>query len=254
MDTKKSPLRDLNDTDAYNFDLALRFFGTVTMLPEDVANLYLIHQDALSKAHLVESAQYAGGLYAACRKHLLLGTVALFRLYSAQMFRETRAAVEAAGLARAIQTDPENLRIFKANDGRNSAARKEARSTFTSSTLFPDTIPTFKSLKVFYADASELSHSTFLTFVRHLGETDQPGQFRFSCQDLVDKERVPRDLPTFLFWLCLAHIAILTAADAVFAEVPADFEFFKSERNVVFERVRRFDAQHKAAFPPEVES
>jgi hypothetical protein len=253
MSANESVLQVVNEQDAHNFEGSRRSLGHMAALPEDVAKLYTIHHEAALPMLTPGPAPYAFGLYAACRKHLVLGAVSLFRLYSAQMARETRAAVEAAGIAYAIQTDPESFRVFKADDGRDEGARKNARRHFTSNRLFPSQVPKLESLKTFYDLNSNLSHTNWLTFVRQVDTTATPGQFGYSYQDLK-KDRLPRDLPKFLVWLCMAHVAILLAADDVFANLAVDAGPFQSEREYVFEKLRRFDAQHKAQFPSEAQA
>ena len=49
----------------------------------------------------------------------------------------------------------------------------------------------------------------------------------------------------------MAHVAILLAADDVFANLAVDVGPFQSERKYVFEKLTRFNAQHKAQFPSE---
>jgi hypothetical protein len=248
MSENESALQVINEHDAHNFEGSRQFLGHMADLPEDVAKLYTIHREAILPGVTAGPVGYAFGLYTACRKHLVLGSVSLFRLYSAQTFRETRAAIEAAGLAYAIQTDPESHRIFKADDGRDKEARKTARKYFTSSRLFPPDVPKLASLKILYDLNSTFSHTNWLTFIRHVDENATPGQFEFLYQD-IKNHRLPRDLPRFLIGLCYAHVAILTAADVVFPF--AHLEGFKKERMYVFEKLQRFDAQHKAQFPSE---
>jgi hypothetical protein len=52
----------------------------------------------------------------------------------------------------------------------------------------------------------------------------------------------------------MAHVAILLAADDVFANLAVDVGPFQSERKYVFEKLMRFDAQHKAQFPSEAQA
>jgi len=163
------------------------------------------------------------------------------------MFRETRAAVEAAGIARAIQIDTRNFKAFSEDDG-SEAASKLARSTFTSKLLFPFSISHFKLLFDFYDTASRLSHTNGLTFSRHLGRNAISGKTTFNYQD-IQKDNFERDLPHHLLWLCLAHIAILISVDVTFSGVTADLGKFNQARADVYQRVGRFKAAHESRFP-----
>jgi hypothetical protein len=152
--------------------------------------------------------------------------------------------VEAAGIAHAIQTDPNSFKVLSEDDG-SEAARKLARTTFSSKLLFPAAIPQLKLLFDFYDTASRLSHTSGLTFVRHFKRHSATGPIGFTYQD-IQHENLDRDLPHHLFWLCQAHIAILMAADVVFSAVNADLSNFKQARVDIFERLNRFKLAHDA--------
>ncbi|HTU44860.1 MAG TPA: hypothetical protein VMF91_07350 [Bryobacteraceae bacterium] len=244
MSSKKSPIDAINEFDNFNFEQIKKGLGAATLLPDDVLNLYEMHAGAVAPylATAPKSQRYSGALYFVCRKHLALGATALFRVYSAQTFRETRAAVEAAGIAYAIRDDPEKFKIFAEDDG-TEPRRRAARNAFKSHVIFPKTIPKLALLKEFYDTASELSHTNLTSFLRHLSR-DNPKPHRFSYQDFQPKD-INRDLPKTLFWLCDAHLAILMAADLVFPDIPeGHIAAFKKERQYVFERVHRFHEAH----------
>jgi hypothetical protein len=242
MLNQKSIVTTVNDYDIHNFDQAKQYLKYAALLPDDVANLYTMHYQAISPHLVTSAARNAGALFVLCQKHLVLGTTSLFRLYSAQMFRETRAAVEAAGIAHAIQTDSTAFKVFSEDDG-SEAARRLARKTFAPRSLFPATVPQLALLSDFYDTASRLSHTSGLTFVRHLIESPTVGQMKFAYQD-VQLENMNRDLPKQLFWLCQAHLGILLAADVVFKGLHADPTRFSQERKDVFERLNRFNISH----------
>lgn len=242
MLNEDSVIATVNGFDAHNFDQVKEYLKYSALLPDDVANLYRMHHEAISPLLSASPARNAGALFVLCQKHLVLGTTSLFRLYSAQMFRETRAAVEAAGIAHAIQTDAKNFEVFSQDDG-SEDARKLARRTFTSRALYPDSIPQLALLSDFYDTASRLSHTSGITFIRHLSDGKTVGQMKFAYQD-IQMENMNRDLPKQLFWLCQAHLAILMAADVVFAGLDVDLSKFTQERKDVFERLQRFNAAH----------
>src|ERR1019366_3504598 len=243
MLNQKSIVTTVNDYDIHNFDQAKQYLKYAALLPDDVANLYTKHYQAISPHLTTSAARNAGALFVLCQKHLVLGTTALFRLYSAQMFRETRAAVEGAGIAHAIQTDAKSFKVFTEDDG-SEEARKLARNTFAPRLLFPKATTELALLGDFYDTASRLSHTSGLTFVRHLSSSPTVGQMKFSYQDM-QMQNMERELPKNVFWLCQAHLAILVAADVVFASTAgADLAKFKQERRDVFERLMRFNAAH----------
>jgi len=233
----------VNGYDVHNFDQVKQFLKYAAMLPDDVAKLYTMHHEAISPHLTTSAARNAGALFVLCQKHLVLGTTALFRLYSAQMFRETRAAVEAAGIAHAIQTDATSFKVFTEDDG-SEAARKLARNTFAPRLLFPKATTELSLLGDFYDTASRLSHTSGLTFVRHLSDSPTVGQMKFLYQDM-QMQNMERELPKNVFWLCQAHLAILIAADVVFASTTgADLAKFAQERRDIFQRLNRFNAAH----------
>ena len=95
----QSPIKSLFETDEKNRRAVYKSVGAAAALPDDLVKLYTLHYGAIA-AHLPDyRAQIAGVLYVACRKHLTMGITSLFRRYSSQAFRETRNAVEAAGIA-----------------------------------------------------------------------------------------------------------------------------------------------------------
>jgi len=237
---KNSAIGHANDIDNANFDSITRDLGAMALLPDDVEKLYTQHHDTIGQHLTTVAARTAGALFVLCRKHLVLGASALFRLYSAQMYRESRAAVEAAGIARLIQIDPEALRVFGSDDG-SEAARKLARGTFAPKRLFPDSVPEVHVLSEFYDTASRLSHTSGLTFVRHLSQPSTTGDIAFAYQDIL-ADNINRELPIHVLWLCQAHMLILVAADNIFTDVKADLENFKLERAAVFQRLVRFNA------------
>jgi hypothetical protein len=244
---KKSAVAAVDAMDRSNFDGLTRMLGTVALLPDDIEALYVQHAETIDRHLVTSQSKAAGALFVLCRKHLVLDATSLFRLYSAQMFRETRAAVEAAGIARAVQADEAIYKVFREDDGSEVAAGL-ARKTFTSRRLFPKEKPPFELLSEFYDTASRLSHTSGLTFMRHIVHDPKTGKVDFLYQD-VGKENLNRDLPQQVFWLCLAHICILVSSDVTFSSLGADLAGFQRERAAIFERVGRFKAAHQARYP-----
>ncbi len=240
---KDSAISALNELDKANFDSASNGFRALALLPDDVEKLYVQHYATIGPHLVTPEARTAGALFVLCRKHLALGATSLFRLYSAQMYRESRAAVEAAGIARLIQTDPAALKVFADDDG-SETARRKARKTFAPGVLFPKDNPQMHLLSDFYDTASRLSHTSGLTFVRHLTQTATAGTASFSYQDITFNN-IPREFPMHLLTLCQTHLGILVAADGIFVDIKANVEPFRKERAAVFERMVRFFEVHK---------
>ena len=241
---RHSEVRDLTETDARNFEAVYASVGAAAVLPDDVAGLYKMHYIVIAPRLPDPQAQFAGALYVDCRKHLVLGAISLFRRHSAQAFRETRAAVEAAGIAHAIRMDPENFRIFKDDKG-SEESRRAAQNRFTSRRLFPPEIPELASLKRCYDKASELSHSNRRTLLPHLNLS----QGIFSYQD-IRQEDIPLLVTNYLLWLCFAHLAILEAADVVFKDVNGDLEKFRNKLKHVGEKVAQFARSVRSGTSP----
>lgn len=238
---KDSLIASIYSSDASNFELAKRQLGGATLLPDDVLRLYRLQEKLVEPYLLPGSSQMAGCLYTLCSKHLVLGTLSLLRLHSTQACRETRAAVECAGIAYAIQRDPEKYKIFLNDTGDDETARRLARRTFRTEIIFPEGEPGIHKLRFWYEQASQFSHTNKMTFVQHLSRRI-PGSAKvsFNYQDITP-ENVGSLLPTMLIWLCMAHLEILLAADVVFGGVPAvELDAFNRERQLVCERVLRF--------------
>ncbi len=241
---KNSAIAAVNQLDKANFDNISNGLGAMALLPDDVEKLYVQHQTVIGRHLISAEARAAGALFVLCRKHLALGTTSLFRLYSAQMYRESRSAVEGAGIARLIQIDADAYKVFIDDDGSENA-RKKTRKAFSPAALFPKDVPSMQVLSDFYDTASRLSHTSGLTFLRHISKETPTSEVGFSYQDIA-RENLPRELPIHLLTLCQTHLAILTAADIIFSDIEVDLEAFRKERADIFGRIMRFHATHKA--------
>lgn len=231
-----SPITRQFDVDEQNRKSVSASLGAVIALPDDVAGLYEMHHNTIANQLPDAPAEVAAALYASCRKHLVLGIAALLRCYASQAFRETRAAVEAAGMAGAIRREPENFRIF--SEDRDEESRKRARKRFSSGNLFVDELT---RLKKYYDKSSELSHTNRRTFLPHISRSDRT----FSYQDLRQQD-IPKLATNYLLWICATHLTILEVADAVFSEVQGGLVMkFRQERRDLGERLSRFDLQNQ---------
>lgn len=96
-----SPIQTLYEYDHANYLEVTRCLPGQSRLLDDLANLYQTLHGVLDPALAMsgKNARVAGVLYVQCFQHLVLASLALLRLYSKQAARETRAAVEAIGIA-----------------------------------------------------------------------------------------------------------------------------------------------------------
>lgn len=227
--------------DRDNFDGIAKDCAQVAQFADQVHQLYVLHSDAIDPHLIAVQHKAAAALFIVCRKHLVLGALSLMRLYSAQMYRESRAAVEAAGIARLIVNDMAAFRIFSSDDG-TQAATKKARDTFKTKVLFPNSVPILKTLYDHYDIASRLSHTSGLTFLRHIVTNPEPGSALFTYQD-IHKDHLKRDVVQHFLWLCMAHLSILISADDTFGSVKAGLEEFRRGRAALFSRLVQFRAQ-----------
>ena len=205
---------------------------SILELPNDIIKLYNSHYDAVRVSFRGKAATLAGLLYVSCCQGLTMAVAALLRRHSSQAFRETRVAIEAAGIAHEITKDPESLKIF-ADDRGNPESRKAVRHHFKSKTLFREGA---SSLLAAYNKASELSHRNRRSLIRHIDKSEE----YFNYQDLSDSD-IPLLANNYLLWICSAHVIILEVADCVFSDNTNDaVTGFRNERQLIRERVARF--------------
>jgi hypothetical protein len=219
------------ETDEKNRTVVYKRVGAAVNLPDDVAELYEVQRIAMATQLPDAAAEIAAALFVTCRKHLILGMTALFRCFSSQAFRETRGAIEAAGIAGLIRQSEEAFRLFREDN--DAVSRKAARKYFTSGNMF---VGELAGLKKLYDDASERSHTNRRSLVRNI-RLPQAG---FSFQD-IRNEDIPHLFKNHLIWICGAHIKILEAADTVFPEGKGELiDKFLKERQRIGEKIWRF--------------
>jgi hypothetical protein len=236
---RPSHIKSQFETDEQNRKEVCARIGAAAALPDDLVRLYGLHYSAIATQLPDYPAQIAGTLYVACRKHLVLGITSLFRRYSSQAFRETRTAVEAAGIANAIRLSDESFRIFR--EDRDEDSRKAARKRFIPARLF---VGELARLKEYYDKASELSHTNRRTFGPHLNL----GEGTFCYQDLRDAD-IPKLATNYLIWICVAHMTILEMADFIFSDAQGDLVVkFKRERRYLGEKIYRFNLQNEGSY------
>lgn len=235
----------LNVQDLHNYSESKKLLGPSSALADDLLKAYAIHDKALTPALRTRAQKIAAVLmHGLCQTHLVVGATCLFRLHTASAFRETRAALEVAGIAYAIQHNPGSLEIFLADEGEDANARRAAQKTFKPENIFPYSHPLLKVLGNSYKLASQLSHTNSLTLRRHFGE-QKPDRVMFHHQD-VDPKEAPVHLPKLFFWLCMSHLSILSLLDTVFDDAHYDLTAFRREREYVLDKFCRFNSGHTA--------
>ncbi len=240
-DVQPSAIDVLNDQDLHNYAEVRRNFRHETCLADDVLIAYNLCAEALQPHLQTQADRIASALLVGiCRNHLVLGATALFRIHAAQMFRETRSAVESAGIAYVVRRDSAMLQIFLEDDGR-PIQREAAKKAFRRGKIFPQTEPVLAVLGDEYDLASYRAHTNILSFVSHLAKTRMPGLTQVSIQDIA-KGHIPQFVPLHIFWLAHAHIAILLSALATFPDLPSAPEVtkFKKELEYVNSKIARF--------------
>jgi hypothetical protein len=239
---KESPISKLNRDDFEHFERLADFLGALGRLPDDLHMLYHKLHATLQPSLAVARRQdrVAGVLYTFCHKHLALATVMTLRMYMTPAARETRAAVECAGIARKICEDEHAFEVFRNGQAETKAANV-FKQTFSSGNMFPQQDHLLRPLKKFYADASRFSHLNPTTLLQHLNPGVTADQMNVRFQDLRDKE-----VGWFVIWTCHAHIAILYLATRTFFAVGADLRKFAEELEAVSERLSRFGQLEKA--------
>ncbi|MGI0134995.1 MAG: hypothetical protein ACREBW_08580 [Candidatus Micrarchaeaceae archaeon] len=241
-----SKIDNINEQDIHNYEQVKALLGEAALLPDDVAKLYSLHQQIIGE-HLATKGQKIASflLHGVCLRHLVLGTLSLFRIHTSQIFQETRMALEASATAYAILHDEEKLKIFLADTGGDDKTRRAAKKAFKPENIFPYDHPLLKQLSNSYNLAAQVSHTNLLSLARHFGDR-QRKTVRFVFQD-VPEASAKVDLPRYLDWLLAAHLTILALADQIFESVACDLATFKKERLLVYQRCGRLKVTHDQA-------
>ena len=239
-----SPLDELRQTDENNYALWRKTYENECRIIDDLVACYDTYSKALRSLAISPSQELARAIICGvCRKHLVLGAVALLRRHGAMMHRETRSAVEAAGIAHAIQGSREMLEIFLEDDTKSDhqkLKKKTAKYIFKPETIFPHDIPCLKKLDEFYRTASARSHNNVTSFALSVAKGIK-GKTYIATQDIHSE----RHFLVYCLWLCFAHIAILETGDIIFPNSP-DLYKFKCDRQYIAQKVVRFQQKHKA--------
>jgi hypothetical protein len=235
-----STVRQIHEMDNKNFEKTAEHLEYAALLPDDLHGEYnrlrLFIEDKLRTARPQD--RLASMLYAFCQKHLVVATTSLLRGYLSSSARETRAALETAGIAHYILKDGEAYSIFlEYSDGKKG--EKAYRNKFGASNILSPDDPDVKDLRRQYDVASTLSHLNPRTVIQHLSPTGRPDQYAVCTQDLR-----PEELGTVLMWTCQVHWKILHLGQSTFKNL-ADFTEFKLKLNQVGERIIRFGKQQQ---------
>lgn len=242
-----SALNELRSMDERNVSALLQNFSNECRIIDDLAACYVLYSQILEPLVQTDSQRLAQGFICGiCRKHLLLGSLSLLRRHAAMMYRETRSALEAAGISHAIQLDPEKLKVLLEDEPLASREqerllkqqkRKLSKHIFKPEHIFPDEIPQMKDLDDRYRTASALGHTNMGSFVVHLAKNASGGA-TITTQDIQDAN-VRSDFLRHFNWMLISHIKILELGDLIFPAAQA-LDVFKKERQYIVEKMARF--------------
>src|SRR6185312_16168253 len=181
----------LHADDVTNYALIRNMLGVTAELPDGVIALYeAMHQAVLPHLQTNQQQFAAALIVGQCMKHLTVGANNLFCGYSGPMFRETRAAVEAAAVARRIYHNQAAFKAFIDDREHNDEARKTARKHTRHAILFPvDGHEILRQLEEHYDYASMRAHTNVMGFVSQMttdirGETSRIGMQDFTADKL----------------------------------------------------------------------
>ncbi|HXR75795.1 MAG TPA: hypothetical protein VN737_07465 [Bryobacteraceae bacterium] len=223
----------LHADDITNYALIRKMLGVTAELPDGIIALYEAMHHAVLPHLQTNQQQFAAALIVGqCMKHLTVGANNLFCGYSGPMFRETRAAVEAAAIACRVYHNHAAFKVFIDDREHNAKARKAARDQTGTKLLFPLAgHPMLKQLQEHYDYASMRAHTNVMGFVSQM-TTDIPGETsRIGMQDFT-ADKLQSNLPLTVLWLCFCHIDILaTAKLVIFTGLSADFSAFDDMMN-----------------------
>jgi hypothetical protein len=211
-------IEGLHSSDEANYCAISAAFREERALINELASVYDSCVEALRPA-LKDDAHFVAFNFICGlgRKHLLLGAMSLFRAHSMQMFRETRAAMEAAGMAFCAMKHKDMLKILLDDVG-TPETREAVMKTFTQKRIFRKEKRVFRRLDNDYDYCSWRTHTNMAGFASHL--TKEGGnRFNITTQD-IQTEQAGTSIPLFLISLCLSHFHILTSVDETFDHLP----------------------------------
>ena len=162
------------------------------------------------------------------------------------MFRETRAAVEAAGLAFCTMKHKDMLQILLADVG-TPETREAVKKPFTQKRIFPKDKRVFRRLGNDYDYCSCRAHSNMAGLASHL--TKEGGnRFNIVTQDIQTEQAVTL-IPLFLISLWFSHLHILTSVDESFEHLPVthELEAFMVARETCEAKLMHVVMKHRGA-------
>jgi hypothetical protein len=228
---------DLKTKDDENYAQISIIFKTEIDLINDLVDLYELCGIAL-KPHLKDvGARIAGALvFGMGRNHLVRGTLSLSRAHAAPMFRETRSAVEAAGMACCVMKHDDMRDVLLADVGTRET-RAAMKKTFTQKRIFPKEKKVFRQLRSDYDYCSWRAHTNMASFMTHIGRTDE-GQAALQVQD-IRSGTATGEVALYFMHLLLSHLHILTSVDESFDhfDVTEKLEEFMAARDAFTARL-----------------
>lgn len=239
----------INDHDEQNYRLVREGIGDAAYFPDAVLGIYAGQHELLAQHLKSNQEKHAGALlFGLCVKHLVTGANNLFRGQAGVMYRETRGAVETAGLAYRVLNDTKTFEVYLADQEHDKKARQAFKDQTRSKQLFPDTAPDIvQKLGEHYNHASQKAHTNRMNFLRNIAYSKERGTSEMSLNDFTPQNLIPM-LPLELFWMCHVHLDILlTSCLAIFRHVPVNFGEIINTQNEIQERLGAFVEQFGGA-------
>ena len=167
----------IKDHDEQNYRLVREGIGDAAYFPDAVLGIYAGQHELLVQHLQSNQEKHAGALlFGLCVKHLVTGANNLFRGQAGVMYRETRGAVETAGLAYRVLNDTKAFEVYLADHEHDKTARQAFREQTRSKQLFPNTAPAIvQKLGEHYNHASQKAHTNRMNFLRNIGYSKERG-------------------------------------------------------------------------------
>lgn len=242
-------LDSLRQADEANFTFLANRFSNEIRIIEDLSVCYDKLAEGFSGDYIRSPAQDIAGLIVCghCGSRLIVATACLMRRYASSMYRETRSAIEGAGISHAIQESREMLDIYMEDEKYKGQRKKAPRHVFKPETIFPNNIPALKQLGDEYNLASARGHMNITTVAFHLARSQKPAHTRMNAQDIQDNH-LDHHFILHLLWLGFAHLDIFNVVDLIFPDHPLSAEI-KRERDYIGGKLARFNQKHKIRRP-----
>ncbi len=239
----------INDNDEKNYKLVREGIGDAAYFPDAVLGVYAGQHELLVRLLQTDQEKHAGALlFGLCIKHLVTGANNLFRGHAGVMYRETRGAIEAAGLAHRLLNDKRTFDTYLADQEYDEVARQAFKDQTRRNQLFPQNAPKIiQKLGEHYDYASKKAHTNRMNFLRNVAYSEAKGLSEMNLRDFAQENIIPK-LPLELGWMCGVHLDILLASCLVIFKHPSvDFSEIIDIQNEVWKRLAAFLVQYGGA-------